>query len=530
MISASVPAGRRARWRRSLPLLIVITVAAFLRLSHLDLIEFKSDEATAFNLTEDFARSGAVPATGMGSSTGVTNGPMLIYLLRAAFVFGRDPRWLSAFVALTNVLATVLTYYLVAGWMGRRAGFVAAVALAVSPWAVLFSRKIWAQDLLLIFVVLLLLALDRAARRDRSRTVAAVPILLSVLWQLHYLAYAVFVATALTLPVSPGVRRLSWRWLGCGAAIGAAIAEPFLHHLYVSGFADVGRTAAFLHETAAGRHEPSSAADIVRVAAVVAGGRNLEASFGASFAPFLAAHPCAAHAAGFAQVAMWALIVFGALLLAVRVVWPRILGFSPNVDGRDVTPWLAAIWIAGPALVCCAFHLHVAPCYFIVTFPLLFALFAAGAEGLFAAARRAPYGCARAAQATVWLAIAAVAIGQIVFVLGCFSFLDGNGGARGDYGVTYRHKAAAARFIVSQSTPGRPPSFALRGFGGEGIGCLIDLESRKLALGRSSSDGSIPPPETSPVFEIYDRFADGLPVDPPCSARRDFGPLIVCRK
>ena len=80
---------------------------------------------------------------------------------------------------------------------------------AVSPWAVIFSRKIWAQNLLPLFVMLWVigLALALVDRKPRFIWLALVALALAV--QIHLAALALVPATLILLVVF--WRRLSWR-------------------------------------------------------------------------------------------------------------------------------------------------------------------------------------------------------------------------------------------------------------------------------------------------------------------------------
>ena len=66
----------------------------------------------------------------------------------------------TAFIALLNVVAVALCYGLsrkMFAPLGERAwlaALIAALLFAVAPWAVIHSRKVWAQDLLPFFVML----------------------------------------------------------------------------------------------------------------------------------------------------------------------------------------------------------------------------------------------------------------------------------------------------------------------------------------------------------------------------------------
>jgi len=59
----------------------VLLLATFLRFYHLDWTEYKLDEANISRLALDMARHGKVPVWGLGSSVGIYNGALSIWLL-----------------------------------------------------------------------------------------------------------------------------------------------------------------------------------------------------------------------------------------------------------------------------------------------------------------------------------------------------------------------------------------------------------------------------------------------------------------
>jgi 4-amino-4-deoxy-L-arabinose transferase-like glycosyltransferase len=515
---------------RFIPFVLIVALAAFVRLWHLDLIEFKGDEAMALARTAEFVVDGKLPTVGLMSSVGVYNPPLFIYLLAAPFAAGRDPLWITAIVALTNIVAVMLAYVLAARAFGRRAAIVAGLAFAVAPWAVIYSRKIWAQDLLPIFAVALLWALHAVSARPRSAAVAAVPVLLCALWQLHLSAYAAAAVSLLSLVISPGLQRISWRWLGIGVLLAAALAGPYVFDLAAHDFADVRKTVRLVKGDKADRPDPSPPAEVFREAAQVAGGTRFSYLLGASNQAFKNERRGASGAGVAGACAAWAMMGIGVLYLlarAGRMLRPR-PGFPFLRYEGDVMPALVLLWAAAPPLVYLAARLHVYPHYYIIGFPAPFLLIGAGAEGLFAFGEILKRRFKQPVYVLAALAVAAVVAGQLFFLHGLFSFLEKNGGAKGDYGIVYGQKAAAAQFIVGRTPAGARPALELdHFFGGYEMQYLVTaaLEERDAALRR---EGKRTP--ARPAFAVYDGYWNEPPADLKCGAREDFGPIAVCAR
>jgi len=145
--------------REWLLLSLILLLAAGLRLTRLGLAEFKYDEATTARSALAIAREGQFPALGMVSSLGPHNPPLMSYVLALPLAVSQDPRLATGWIAFLGVVAVGLTYWIGRAYFNWRVGALAALLFAASPWAVLHSRKIWAQNipaLTLVFVAALL--------------------------------------------------------------------------------------------------------------------------------------------------------------------------------------------------------------------------------------------------------------------------------------------------------------------------------------------------------------------------------------
>lgn len=134
-------------------LVLAVGLAAIMRLSGLGLIEFKADEALTVLSLESFWQKPEIIQAGLVSSTGVRNFPLFQYLLLPAAKISADPRFLSGFIGLINVLMIGWFYTATKRKFDSRIALIAGLLLAVSPYPVLYSRKIWAQDLIMLLAV-----------------------------------------------------------------------------------------------------------------------------------------------------------------------------------------------------------------------------------------------------------------------------------------------------------------------------------------------------------------------------------------
>ena len=224
------------RWRfrgatggEILILLLILAVAAATRLGRPDLTEFKADEGRLMTLALEMA-GGEFARRGISSSTGFPNAPMSVWLYAIPLRLWPHPYAATLFTGLLSVAAVGATYWLARRYWGVRAAAVAALMLAVSPWAIIFSRKIWAQDLLPLFAVGWAIGAALAFVEGRRAFLVLHLVCLAIAVQIHPSALGLVPATILFLFVFR--RRVDWRYLLLGGLLAALTAAPFLWYLF----------------------------------------------------------------------------------------------------------------------------------------------------------------------------------------------------------------------------------------------------------------------------------------------------------
>ncbi|MDW8298178.1 MAG: hypothetical protein RML95_02460 [Anaerolineae bacterium] len=174
--------------------MLILGLAAWLRLGAPEVVEFKRDEANLARLALDLARGREVPLLGIGSSVGLRNAPFSVYVVTPPFLLTSDPIFATQYIGALNVLAVGLLYALARRYYGVTAALVAALCLAANSWAVIFSRKLWAQNALMPFVILTVSSgiaafLAKDGRAQRLAQLLHLP-LLSITAQIHFAAFA----------------------------------------------------------------------------------------------------------------------------------------------------------------------------------------------------------------------------------------------------------------------------------------------------------------------------------------------------
>ena len=139
---------------------VVVLFGLIMRLNWAVDMEWKDDEKIMYNLAHEIAATGKLPVTGMMSGGGIVNPGLSVGVFAFIATFTNDPVSMARAVQHINVIAILLFLLFIVIKVPaeeKRIWFWGIALACVSPLAVLFSRKIWAQDLLPLFCFLLIL-------------------------------------------------------------------------------------------------------------------------------------------------------------------------------------------------------------------------------------------------------------------------------------------------------------------------------------------------------------------------------------
>ncbi len=229
-VSAGPPPAKRGatRWSKALQgagLAVALGMGGALRLGWPGVNSFAYDEARVSLLALQMARQGLLVRVGIPSSTGVPNLPAGVWLMALPFGLSSDPLVATLFVALLGTMAVAGIWWLAREAWGPWAAFVAATLLAASPFASLYSRAIWGQDLLIPLAVLWAVAAVLGISRGRAWALGLHVFLAGFALQVHYAGVALLPGTAWLVVRFRLWRR--WRPVVAGTALAAAAAAPF---------------------------------------------------------------------------------------------------------------------------------------------------------------------------------------------------------------------------------------------------------------------------------------------------------------
>ncbi len=397
MAALTTPAARAPRsaqpWSQGelLALALILALAGLLRIGWPGLTEFKQDEAHLYGLALDLAELRTLPLSGISSSVGLPNAPASVYLFALPLVVWKSPLAATLFVGALNTASVGLAYGLARRYWGKRAALVGALLYAAAPWAVIYSRKIWAQDLLPLFVTGYVFAGLLAFVEGRSRWVLVHLALLAIIIESHYSGLALAPLTVVLLVIYR--RRVDWRFVGAGVGLAALTALPLAVYVLSRGPA-AGAAGALTRLLA---RPGGFSADAITLPAMLVMGTELHSLAGpTAFRAFDASVPNLTWL-------FWlgGLAALAGLGLALWRAWR-----SKRAGGGDHPPagveagLVLSLWVVVPCLVFLWHSTPVYPHYFIILLPGPFLLAGLAVDALLA---RWPW---------VWLAPMALTLGQ----------------------------------------------------------------------------------------------------------------------
>lgn len=214
------------KYENVLLFLIIIALSSVFRLTNLDLVEFKTDEASNLLLAIRAFFNHPLPYAGTATSVGILNPPFFIYLLIPLTLISADPKVLSFLIALVNVLSIGFLFLIIKKYYNKILAIITSLLIAFSPWAIILSRKIWPPDMVLPFVVLCIYSLHKIIVDKRTRFLIILTTALTLLPQLD-MAY-IFFSSFLIIFLILANNNISKKYIIIGFAIGLI---PFLPYL-----------------------------------------------------------------------------------------------------------------------------------------------------------------------------------------------------------------------------------------------------------------------------------------------------------
>lgn len=218
--------GTKDKMKLLIWVVIIFICAATFRLTNLDLIEFKLDEANTFyGAVKFYSEPYLAQNSGVSSST-LYNMPFFYYLITMLAAPFKNPQAISFLIGLINSIMVVLFYLIVRKYYNNLTAVFASFLMASSPWMIIYSRKIWGPDLILLFAVPFFYFLHRLILDKKPGAVFGLSLSLILLIQLHYSGLLLFLITVVVIAVYK--IHFSWKGLILGILLGLIPLVPYL--------------------------------------------------------------------------------------------------------------------------------------------------------------------------------------------------------------------------------------------------------------------------------------------------------------
>jgi hypothetical protein len=201
-------------------------------------MEYKGDEVIAFNLSQQMVTVEHFPLRGLTASFGAANPPLFIYLIALPALFCKNnPVIQTGFIAMLNLMAIAVSYLMIRYHLGRFEAIIATAFFAVSTWAIVFSRKLWAQNSIVLFSVLTLFFITKALRSNKKKDFLMAGLFSIILFQLHFSGLFILLAIAAIYFINK--KSFLLRSFVKGALLGLVLLIPFMLHQFQIDFKDV---------------------------------------------------------------------------------------------------------------------------------------------------------------------------------------------------------------------------------------------------------------------------------------------------
>ena len=214
-------------------LIAIISIAGLLRMTFPGLTEFKADEARLYASSLHFITNLEIPTHGITSSIGIPNFPISVWLYAAPLTLWKHPYSATIFTGLLNTAALIICWNITKRFWNIRTALIATTLFASSPWAVIFSRKIWAQNTLPLFVGVWALSGLITLHERRKWLTFLHGLLTFCIPQIHFSGLALIPISLINLIIVR--KQINWKYFIAGAASAIALASPLAMHFNSNG-------------------------------------------------------------------------------------------------------------------------------------------------------------------------------------------------------------------------------------------------------------------------------------------------------
>ena len=214
-------------------LLLLVILSSIFRVLFMENIQFASDQSFSFWTVYSFVVNHQFPTVGIISSGGYYNFPLFVYFMSLLSLIYTEIRFLTLEIAILNVIAILGFYYFAQKFYSRLVAISSSLLLSLAPWPILFSRVIWQQDVIIVFLIPFLYFLHRLILLKDKNASFFVFLFGVLLMQIHtqaifFIAISLVYAYSQKVPIKKVQATL-------GTLIGLIPAIPYLKYQFFSG-------------------------------------------------------------------------------------------------------------------------------------------------------------------------------------------------------------------------------------------------------------------------------------------------------
>ena len=209
--------------RLAILIAFIIVISGIMRISHPGFSEYKADEARLYTESLNFVRSSIIPTQGINSSIGIPNFAISTWIYSIPLIFWQHPYSAIIYTGLLNTLSILMCWYITKKCWGTKSAIVATTMYALSPWAIIFSRKIWAQNLLPFFVGAWAISILQSNLTKSSKANFFHGLLIGILPQIHFSGIALIPVSLLN--TYSNRKQFKWKPFATGFGISLLLAS-----------------------------------------------------------------------------------------------------------------------------------------------------------------------------------------------------------------------------------------------------------------------------------------------------------------
>lgn len=410
--------------------ILIILLAAYFRLYEINLAEFKGDEARDSFIAKDLALNGTVPLVGAPLTVGGNSGPIYYFILAIPFFFSQNPIVASAFVAVLNVIGVIITYKFAKEFFNQRIALITAAFVAVSPFAILFSRKIWNPDLLFPFLSILIYSFYSFIEKKNSKFLIPLSISFAILLQLH--AITIFLLPAILIFLFKSRSSINLKYFGIAIACFLILFSPFIYFEATNNFKNI---KSFISTSGFFYFNKINTIAIQHLAAVTSG-TDFNYILGDSSEAFFSS----VHNVNKFFALDNLLLLFGSAL----IFYFALTNFKKNLKYS-----ILFLWMVIPTIILLFFTASLYPYHLLLLYPVNFLIVAILLDFLFVQATK--FTAQKQIEIFIFAILFIVLSSQIIFDQGFLNFLGTYGGTSGLYEVGVQYKIDLTKYIAQNS-------------------------------------------------------------------------------